>query len=241
MGIAKAGNKIIIAKNNIKTQGIAKAGNIIYSAGPPQGLYILNGNNVSPYNMMISTNVNGEPGTYVDTIVPNDWERLAYYAPEIHSCTNYTCYNWSSGVGVPLNFEKLISIGDWFMYMCVFFNQSLIFPKLTTIGNNVLSNCSALSNVKISLGNVILNSTHTYFLSKISTTSNIITLELRAKQTITTRPSNMLNYRPNNSAVISGVDLRINKDSVGVNVANKTWAGMTFRSITLIDENGIAA
>ena len=240
MGIAKSGNKIIIAKNNIKTQGIAKAGNIIYSAGPPPPVsYIAEGTSagvISIYN-----NNNGNKGTLVETIAKNNWTRLAYYAPDIEKCLNYVCYGWT-GIGEPLNFAILKSTGTEFFNSCSDFNQPLSFPMLTTTASSFLRNCPALSNVKLLLENIVLNMAYgNNFIPLTSTTTNIITLELRAVQTLTSRPSNMLNYRPNNSAVISGVDLRINKDSVGVNVANKTWAGMTFRSITLIDEYGIAA
>ena len=148
----------------------------------------------------------------------------------------YSCAAFNQNIEFPM----LETVGGSFMYSCLAFNQNIEFPMLETVGGSFMDSCNSIANMKITFHKLIINSNaNANFLRMNSIATNIITLELRAAQTITTQPSNFLGNRiALTSSAASYVDLRINKDSVGVNVSNRTWAGMYFNSITLIDENG---
>jgi len=107
--------------------------------------------------------------------------------------------------------------GDGFMRYCDIFFQNISFYKL------------------------IITSGNRYFLQTRNVINQALTIELRAVQTITTRPSSFLGNRvATSSSATSYVHLRIREGSAGVNAAGRTWAGMWFASITLIDEHGNA-
>jgi len=105
--------------------------------------YIAEGRRIIPswtYSIMIYINDNLEKGEFVEEIAVDDWERLALYAPHIVRCINNVVDRWS-GIGVPLNFEKLLRAGDMFICNLDDFNSELLFPVLERTGNGFIDWC----------------------------------------------------------------------------------------------------
>ena len=242
--------KVNTAINNTKIHGAAIQGIKIYSAGPPP-TYIAEGSSIYKNN-------NGTKGSLITTITKNDWTTLSLYAPYIEIALADVCRGWT-GVGVPLNFAILKSTGNHFMYDTKEFNQPIEFPMLENLNTTCsyfMSNCYAFNQnlvfqkairfgsafmvgadvfaKKITFAKFIITSSATSFLVSGYANRPLITLEFKTPQTAASLHNSFCYMRPDNTTNHSTVDLRIHKDSLNVNVANKTWAGHTFRSITLI-------
>ena len=150
-----------------------------------QGLYIADGA-IGGYTgaITIYENDNGNIGASVDSIAKDDWLKLQHYAPEIEIALTSVFAAWT-GEGVPLNFAKLKRTGNGFGQNNREFNQEIKFPLLEYAGNqyfminndafnqdldfpmlnqdefnNLISNCRAINNKKISFGKLILSSNH---------------------------------------------------------------------------------
>ena len=207
----------------------------------PSGTFIAECSRTSPRNCYIYENNNGNKGNLVTTIAQNDWTTLAQYAPDIEIALDYVGFSWS-GVGVALNFAKLKTAANDFIYGCTQFNQPLSFPMLTTMGNYTMQSFTNFNNT-ISFDKWVVG-TQEAFITLSSASTNFITAEFRAVQNVATLSGTnttiWFRYRDTNDTTHNYVHLRINKDSANVNVANKTWAGHTFASVTLIDEFGNA-
>ena len=219
-------------------------------------LNTVNGN----YRVRICNNNNGVKGSVVTTIAKNQWETLAQYAPEIAICENDICREWT-GVGVPLNFAKLTKIGNIFLYNCTTFNQPISFPQLVEAGDGLIQLCYAFNQElhfpqltklgyatmyqggnwsnKVTFDKLVMTSNIARnFINNGSVNNSIITVEFRTRQTISALNNNgtetSFYYRNTANTIHSYVDLRIATGSTNVNVAARTWAGHTFRSVTLI-------
>ena len=246
----------------------------VYSNAPPPtpGLYIAEGERSAYNRCFIYENNNGQKGNLVDTIArnnwdilaaQNDWNTFAQYAPEIEIALDDVCNGWTAGIGVPLNFAKLKTVGNAFLGGCSEFNQEILFPMLTTAGNSLLSGCLSFnqdisfpmlttigfsfmngclslginnSNIKISLGKQLLldNIHQNWFDSSSANLNDKINIEFQGLQTISTLPSKFCRYRGPTLTEHSPVNLYIKDGSANVDVAHKTWAGHIFGNITLI-------
>ena len=146
----KKNNDICFSGDKIATEYYV--GDKVYEGfTEPPGLYIAEGRNVSGgFVIDIFENNDGIKGNLVDTILKDDWQTLSEYAPEIEIALDRVINGWT-GVGVPLNFAKLKTIGNYFSSAT--FNSEVLFPKLEKVGESFLSMSNDF-NKPISLPNL---------------------------------------------------------------------------------------
>jgi len=124
------------------------------------------------------------------------------------------------------------------------FNHPLSFPMLTSLEMSVgVGGLPNVFNNTISFDKWVVGNQSGLF-GSASASTNFITAEFRAVQNVATlsgsTSSIWFRYRDTDNTTHNYVHLRIRQGSANVNVANKTWAGHTFASVTLIDEFGNA-
>jgi len=246
---------------------IAKIKSIVIGLFIAQGVLVSGNPNG---NIEIYENNNGVNGALVETIARHDWQRMAFYAPEIAICRDYVMWSWT-GVGVPLNFAKcteignmsinqctqfnnpvlfpnLKTVGSGFMWRFLVFNHSIFLPKLEVINNTFLNGLDAIGNnlanspSVIALGgkNLLTTANSSSFLGASVTPTSIRYIKVRfldmqnitALDTGTTTKA--FRFRDTDNLIHNTVDIELPNGSAAVNVPNRTWAGHTFKSVTLI-------
>ena len=236
----------------------ANLSDAIKSLGNVPITYIAEGESGGSYRCFIYKNNGGQKGSLVVTITRHNWATFSQYASEIEIALDNVCSSWT-GVGVPLNFAKLKSAGKSFMGSCQQFNQIILFPMLENTElnfmngcyafnqdidfplleitkNNFMYDCIALNNKKITFHKLKINSANGNFMEVYSgnANTNIIALEFQLEQNMVSLPTGFCRSRNTYNNIHGYVDLRIRQGSANVNATNKTWAGHTFRSVTLI-------
>jgi hypothetical protein len=191
------------------------------------------------YFLNIYKNNNGVMGGIVANVGSSfglDFEEK--YVPEIARMW-FGVVGWqTSPNNNKLTFSKLTEISHSFVGQLGDGTTSynFEFPVLTTMSAQCFHNLSFFRG-KLTFGKLVLDGgwLHDGFLSFNNHlhTSRPITLRLEAPQ-IRTNLNSMFNYRN----TPTDVDLEIHKDSAAVNVANRTWAGKTFKSIQLLNDDG---
>ena len=179
--------------------------------------------------------------------VPLDFENLRISGARLlATCSNFNC---------EVEFgDKLKFLGGSFMRSCNDFNHDITIPadivcKDFGHGWNSFSSKVIFKNAKLvhrnafGVSNVIRGDLNTEELLRVANPSqNIITARFEKPQIITTMntgtSTRAFGNRDTNSNIHNFVDIEIHKDSVSVNVANRTWAGQTFRSIRLLNDDG---
>jgi hypothetical protein len=252
MSIYIAGNKaknIYIGGTQVKSAYLA--GQKIYPPADPPGLYYATSAFTSPIS--IYNNNNGSKGSLVTTIATNNWATLASYAPEIAIAESNICSGWQTAYTGNLNFAKLTTVSDSFFQRTnyngtillprltmagtlmfatqgsggsVALNTDITFPSLTTVGHRFFQGMNKFTK-KATFPQLVMNSNFTDFWATDGTLSGNPTLEFQAVQTLTTAPTGAFGFADK-------INLRLPSGSAGVNVANKTWCGKTWLSITLI-------
>jgi len=154
-----------------------------------------------------------------------------------------------------LDFLRMTTAGNNFMYNCSSFNHPISFPVLVSAGSGFMGNCNSfinsLSFPELQTGNIqfMINKGSGYFelANKLTFEKFIVSnsyneflrevkhscYEFRAVQSLTNRPAQSLNNSTN-------VDLRLRQGSAGVNLSTRTWLSIVWKSITLIDGSGNA-
>ena len=193
-----------------------------------------NGGKVFSLSSLISTN-----GALLSNNIVFDQEVLL---PKLESCGGALLNSnpiWNNG-GKPLLLPLINTIlGDRSFGSNSALNVDVSLPLLEIIGSRLFEENAQFNGNKISFGKLVISS-QLYFMSLYTAgQAQQFTLEFREKQVKgSTNPTNFLQNRVQSS----NIDLRIHKDSLNVNVANRTWGGTglanTYKSITLIDENG---
>jgi len=151
MGIAINGKNTKIAINGKQYIGAAINGKKVYENPSPPKTYIAEGTSTTNALLNIFNNNNGVKGNLIVTIAGNDWTTLSQYAPDIGIALDFVCYQWLTGIGVPLNFAKLKSAGNHFMSSNRVFNQPISFPMLESVGggstlvSGFMGNCHAFN------------------------------------------------------------------------------------------------
>jgi len=165
--------------------------------------------------------------------IPNGVTGLAYF---LEDCT---AFNSEIIIGNSVNTVT------YFLNRCTAFNHNVVFPSSVQNLTYSLLGCTALSNttgnkIIIQRENAFTTAANSNgFLGLLSATSNIITVRFERPQSIQTLQTTVgvtlpFRFRNTNTVIHNFVDLEIHKDSLYVDVANRTWAGHTFKSVTLI-------
>jgi len=167
-----------------------------------------------------------------------------------NSVTNMNNFlNSASNFDQPITIPNSVTNINSLLALNGVFNQPITIPS-NVINANGFLNCNSFVGVTTPVNYTskvtclaVVQSNWQNFMSYVQRVLpfGTFTLELREVQTITTRPTYFLNGCISlTSSDPSYVDLRIRSGSAGVNVSARTWAGMYFKSITLIDANGNA-
>jgi hypothetical protein len=192
----------------------------------------------------------------------NDWQALADIAPLIRECSGHIALKWGAVDNITINFENLLRTGADFFRESGFNGELLVpllwfvagsfmhsstrskglsFPSLTNTFNpsfmfemRDIGSTDASNPEVITFGKTLSANWIAFLRSQVAST-RFIKVRFLAPQTVSAFPTGTQTPFVGR---LNSADLEIHKDSVGVNVANRTWNGLTFRSIRLLNDDG---
>ena len=148
----------------------------------------------------------------------------------------------------PVLFPNLKTVGFSFMWRFLVFNHSIFLPKLEVINYSFLNGLDAIGDnlansppvIAIGGKNLLTTANSSNFLSISVPPTSIRHIKVRfldvqnitALDTGTTTKA--FRFRDTDNLIHNTVDIELPNGSAAVNVPNRTWAGHTFKSVTLI-------
>ena len=186
------------------------------------------------YVVPTGTPLSTSPSNYIERIDANNWARVIYYAPMVKRIVGNVCANWKTINTGTLNFEKIESGQAGSTNAALYFLWQSEFRGDVIFGcSNVQNRTSSNENLIEWFGQININKL-TYKCQVFPNTIRYFGYTIKALRLEAPQIYTSINWNDGSLSGSTTVDLEINKNSVGVNVANRTWAGKTFKSITLI-------